>query len=215
MGIRSTLVACIALLIAGPVFAGPVENAERLLPVFEQVLDQHWIQAPMTHIMCGQVEQESGWRPKAELKTYREYGFGLGQITITSRFNNFEAARKLKPLKNWAWEERFDPECQLIYLTITDRSNYSQLRPHFDSIEDTWAASLVAYNAGMGTVLQRRAIAPATLRRRWFLGLDSVFLKHEDRLLYGKPLGQARNEYPIKVFKRAAKYRSKMKFRGR
>lgn len=211
MAIRTALTAL--LLLATVAHAGPVERARTLLPAFERTLDRHWPQAPMTHIMCGQVEQESSWKPTAELKTSREYGFGLGQITITSRFNNFETARQISSLKNWKWEERFDPECQLTFLVFTDQANYNRLESMFDTSSDTWAASLVAYNAGMGTVLQRRRAAPASLKRRWFGGLELVILKSETGELYGRNLWKVRNEYPTKVFNKADKYRRLLRTR--
>lgn len=213
MGISNTLIAVGLMLIPVTAMAGVLERAEPLLPVFERVLDDHWPKAQMTHIMCGQIEQESSWKPRAELKTSREYGFGLGQITITSRFNNFEAAKMLKPLKDWQWEDRFNPKCQLIFLVFTNRSNFNRLHSLFDTTEDTWAASMVAYNAGLGTVLQRRVAASQDKKRRWFGGLDSVFLKYESRLLYGRNLGQLRNEYPVKVFKRSYKYIDRVRLR--
>ena len=212
MAIYGSLIAF--LLLVTSAYAGPVERARVLLPVLEQTLDRHWPKAQMSHIMCGQVEQESSWRPKAELKTSREYGFGLGQITITSRFNNFETAKQLEPLKNWAWEERFDPENQLIFLVFTDQANYNRLSCLFDQPRDIWAASLVSYNAGLGTVLQRRRAAPESLKRRWFGGLELIMLKSETGELYGRNLWKVRNEYPQKVFNKSEKYKGLMRYRS-
>lgn len=188
---------------------GPTAKAQRYLPVLKESFDKHWPDAPLRHNAAGQIEQESaGWNEKAELKTSREYGFGLGQITITDRFNNFTAAQKLFP--GWKWEERFNVRNQLAYAVITDRSNFKQVSRLFRDDDSRWRGSLVAYNAGLGTVLQRRALAirNGIAADKWVGGLDQVAMAYESKLLYGRPLYKMRNEYPHIICDiRAPKYR--------
>jgi membrane-bound lytic murein transglycosylase MltF len=166
----------------------------------------------MREVMAGQIEQESRWNPRAELKTSREYGFGLAQITVTSRFDNFQEARqRLPPLQDWQWNDRWNVRYQMTFLVMTDRANFATVSRLFTDDTNRWAGALVAYNAGMGTVLQRRALALRTIpaaSTKWFGGLDSVRLPGEKRLLYGRNLGDMRNDYPRLIIKvRAPKYR--------
>lgn len=204
-------------LLAWPVngFSAPVNimaKAGKYLPTLSELVDRHWPDAPLREVMAGQIEQESRWKPGAELKTFREYGFGLAQITVTSRFDNFQEARqRLPPLRDWQWNDRWNVRHQMTYLVMTDRANFQALRGLFEDDENRWAGALVAYNAGMGTVLQRRALALRTMSvtpAKWFGGLDSVQLPGENRMLYGRNLGERRNEYPRLIIKvRAPKYR--------
>ena len=193
----------------------PSAKAKKYLPVLKTAIDTHWPAAPMRHYIAGQIEQESaGWNERAELKTSREYGIGLAQITIaynadgSERFNNFKAAQKI--FRDWKWEDRFNVKYQLGYAVINDRSSFRQVARLFRDDDSRWRASLVAYNAGYGTVLQRRALAvrsgvPAD---RWVGGLDQVAMGYEKKLLYGRPLVKMRNEYPrIICDVRAPKYR--------
>ncbi|HBG06308.1 MAG: hypothetical protein A2075_12120 [Geobacteraceae bacterium GWC2_58_44] len=198
----------------------PSAKAKRYLPVLKTAIDKHWPAAPMRHYIAGQIEQESaGWQERAEMKgkengKLREYGFGLGQITIaynkdgSERFNNFVAAQRL--FRDWKWEDRFNVKYQLGYAVVTNRGNFRQVSRLMRDDDSRWRASLVAYNAGYGTVLQRRALAirsgvPAD---RWVGGLDQVAMGYEQKLLYGRPLVKMRNEYPrIICDVRAPKYR--------
>lgn len=186
----------------------PTARAQRYLPVLHEAFDTHWPNAPLRHIAAGQIEQESaGWNERAELKTSREYGFGLGQITITDRFNNFTAAQQI--FKDWKWKDRFNVKYQLGYAVITDRSNFIQVSRLFGDDDSRWRAVLVSYNAGYGTVLQRRALAirKGAPHDRWTGGLDQVAMAYETKLLYGRPLAQMRNEYPHLICDvRAPKY---------
>lgn len=188
-------------------------GAEQHLPTLRQKIGMYWKTAPLPHLMAGQVEQESSWKVRATLKTSRELGRGLGQLTITSKFNAYQDAVKYSDLKSWKWQtDPYNPANQLAYLVLTDRANFTRVKSMFVTDEDRWAATLVAYNAGMGTVLNRRALAirKGVFNGKWFNGLDSIRLPGESKLLYGKPLGELRNEYPVRVFIRSEQYKERM-----
>ena len=197
--------------------AGPSPQAEVLRPLFLEVQKQHWNACSLPWTMAGQVEQESNWKTKATLKTSRELGRGLGQLTITykqdgsERFNTYRDAVRMRALKGWDWQQDpYHARFQLTYLVITDRSHFAVIRPQFGNDKEASAAVLVAYNAGFGTVLKRIAAARQAGQARpylWFGGLDQVRSPGEGVLLYGKDLGDTRNEYPRKVLQKAEKYR--------
>jgi hypothetical protein len=187
-----------------------LEKAKPYTHIFQEVVHKYWTDVKSEHYMLGQTEQESRWIIRAELKTSREYGFGFAQITVTDRFNNFlEAKKNIKALSAWSWENRFEARYQFIYLVLTDKSNFTKMKFMKTTI-DKWAGALVCYNAGTGTVIQRRALCKQTLGcqpDKWFDGLDSVEMNYEKKLLYGRELGKMRNEYPELVIKKAGKYK--------
>lgn len=193
--------------------------AHEHLPTLSKVIDKHWPSAPMPEIMAGQVEQESSWKTKATLKTSRELGRGLVQLTIAydskgkERFNSYLDAVSYSALKDWNWKvDPYNPERQLTYLVLRDRSAFGQRKLMMVDAEQTWRVCLVDYNAGPGRVNTRRINARmmGLPQNTWTGGLEHAYGKGEHRLLYGRPLWQAVNEYPNVIFKRAAKYQGRV-----
>jgi hypothetical protein len=201
-----------------------LRQAQTHLPQLDSLITQHWPDNNCRAFIAGQIEQETCaslkkcWNSTTELKTEREYGFGLGQITVafnkdgSERFNSFvEAKKKYKELLGaWKWEDRYNVTAQLTYIVLECKTSFVKWRNSFDSDVQTFAAVFVSYNAGAGTVLKRKALCQLTdgcNTASWFGGLASVHLKTEEVLLYGKELYKRRNEYPQNIIAvRSKKY---------
>lgn len=201
-----------------------LDQAKPTLPLFKYVVYQHWTNAPRQQNFPGTVEQETCaslkkcWNFNVQLKTSREYGFGLGQITIAYtkqgkvRFNNFlEAKKKYTELSQWQWDDRYNPTNQLIYMVLRLKQSFQSMESFFKDDDNRWAATLVSYNAGPKAVMDRIAVCrfkKGCDKTAWFQGLDSAIPPHEKKSLYGKPLYIRINEYPENIIHiRANKYK--------
>ena len=196
-------------------------NAYKYVPTLVVEQRGRWPAAVQPFTMAGQVEQEtcislksSGcWNPHTELKTRREYGFGLGQVTVTSTFNAFNEERALDPsLKNWQWSDRYDPQMQLRGLVLKDRQLF-YLVQGAASDEDRLAFAYAAYNGGMGGVLSDRRVCAATPHcdsRRWFGQVERTSLKARASVTgYGQSFFNINREYVHNILLvRSTKYRS-------
>lgn len=193
-------------------------NAHKYLPVLAEQVAGYWPTAPYRSVFAAQVETESCislrhpkcWTPYAELKTSREYGFGLGQITVTKSFDNFQAAKGLdSSLKNWAWENRYNAEYQLRTLVLMDRNNYNVFKWASDS-KERMAFSFAAYNGGVGGVLSDRAVCKATPGcdpTKWFGHVENTSKKAKAPVKgYGLSFFQINRNYAKGMWVRNVKY---------
>lgn len=190
----------------------PSIAAERNLPTLQAAYVSEWQSAPLKHIAAAQVEQESQWNEKATLKTSRELGRGLVQMTVTKRFNIYKDAVRYKTLRDWDWQkDPYNARNQLIFLVLQDRENYLQSKAV--NAEERWKMALVRYNAGGGRINARRRYATAAGMKtdRWTGGLEDAHGPLENSILYGRPLWKAVNEYPRVIFRRATKYEGRLK----
>lgn len=201
-------------------------GALTLAPTLVQVQSQYWPGAPDPWTLAGQVEQESCitlkhsrcWSPTAELKTSREYGFGLGQITTayrpdgSVRFNKFEELKaQHRELRGWDWSERYRADYQLTAIVLMTRDLHKRVDGAATPL-DRWAFTLSAYNGGMGGVLQDRLLCSNSSGcdpSRWFGHVERTSLKtrkvHQG---YGKSAFEINREYPqLILFLRREKYR--------
>ena len=152
-----------------PIIDVPI-NSIQYFPYIRELLDSSWKSLSTRSIIPSVVEQEtcitlkhkSCWNPQAQLKTSREYGFGLGQITIAydangmERFNNFIDIKKQDPiLKEWQWSDRFNPKYQLRALVVQYRNLYNNIK-WTDNELNRLAFTDSAFNGGLGGILQDR-----------------------------------------------------------
>lgn len=182
-------------------------NAAKYLPILVVEQEIHWPDAPLRSAIAAQIEQETCpslksskcWNPLTELKTSREYGFGLGQLTVTPKFDNFAEARKLHvSLRDWKFEDRFDPERQLRVVVLMDRAAFNRLSVINDPHERL-AMTFAAYNGGLGGVLQDRrlcALVAGCDPGRWFGHVEHHSLKARTKTVgYGKSFFDINREY--------------------
>ncbi|MGL4457918.1 MAG: hypothetical protein ACRCUB_05900 [Plesiomonas shigelloides] len=179
---------------AAPASTPVPKNAYQYLPQLVDAQQTIWPSAPMPSFLAAQVEQESCislthskcWNPKAQLKTKREWGRGLGQVTTayradgSIRFDKQEELRRQFPsLRGWTTERWADPHYQLTAIVEMDKSIYHRQRDAATD-RDRLSFTLSAYNGGESGVLQDRRLCantPGCDKNRWAGHVEKTSLK--------------------------------------
>ena len=191
---------------------GMLLRAAPYAPVVKSQLTELWPGMPLPSFIAAQIEQESLWNPRAELKTSREYGFGFGQFTITPRFNAFEEVKAMHPkLRDWAYEDRFNPTKQIIAVIVKDHGLYRQCRPLMATDFERLACVGASYNGGYGGFVSDRRLCGNTQGcdpTLWFGNVERTSMKSRQRWQgYGKSGFEINREYPVNTLKvRRPKY---------
>ena len=210
------------LIVTAPRASELPANAIKNLPILKEEQRLWWPDHPLPSALGAQVEQESCvslknprcWASTAELRTARERGVGLGQITKTARFDALAEMRVQFPkaLAGWSWDNAslYDPHLQLRALILMDYRNYRTLTDVTDSHERL-AMSLAAYNGGQGGLASdRRACAgtPGCDPKRWWGNVEHTSLKAKTAVAgYGKSFFEVNREYPKNIiFVRRGRY---------
>lgn len=221
-GVCIVIAALLLALAMGTARASTVPpQALQHLPTLGQEIARHWPAAPDWAILAGQVEKESCitlqhprcWNPRAELRTSREQGVGLGQITRTGRFDALSElkAQFREELAGWAWDSPslYDPAYQLRALVLMDRRNFQAITGVVPA--DHMAMALVAYNGGLGGLASDRRVCQATPGcdpARWWGHVEHTSLKARTAAKgYGKSFFEINRDYPRSIAQRAEKYR--------
>ena len=175
-------------------------GAEIYGPMLKWEQEKYWPDHPDPALLYALVEQESCislkhskcWNPKAQLKTAREEGAGMGQITRayradgTVRFDSLTDMRsRYAPLADWSWQNVYQrPDLQLRAMVLMTRES---ARPFRYTLEPLGFAD-AAYNGGLpGVQRERRAceLSPGCDARRWFDQVERHCLKSKVAI-YGK-----------------------------
>lgn len=189
------------------------------------VIKTTWPANPIPQVIPGLIEKESCitlthprcWSSRSELKTARENGVGLGQLTRAYtksgaiRFDAMEEAKSLDSrLKTWTWEDRYNARNQMIAINAMLRRNY-QIFKGMDADLDRMAISLAAYNGGIGGMQSDQRICRNTSGCNpglWFGHTEKYSLKAKTAVTgYGKSFFEINRMYPRDIlFKRMKKY---------
>jgi hypothetical protein len=196
------------------------------LPVLLAVMAQVWPDAPIPSFFPAQIEQETCislthskcWNPRAELKTSREYGFGLGQITRayradgSVRFDKFSELRaQHASLRDWQWDNRYDASYQIRALVEMDYAIYRRMVGKCAEDVDCMAFVAAAYNGGEGGLLQDRMMCRNTRGcdpEVWSGNVEHTSTKSRVKWQgYGKSAFEINREYVHNILNvRRAKY---------
>lgn len=198
--------------------AGLISGALQYLPLLAAQLTQYWASYPLPHYIAAQVDQESGWKPRATLRTSRELGAGFGQFTKTFTADGrvrFDALGEMRAkhkaeLAGWSWANPYDETMQLRALVLKNRDNWQAIRFAANDNEHT-AMMLVAYNGGLGRVLSDRNLCrntPGCDPARWWGNIEHTSLLAKTTVKgYGRSFFQINREYPQLIMRvRAPKY---------
>jgi F0F1-type ATP synthase assembly protein I len=169
---------------------GPVLKAEQV---------KYWPSHPDPAVLASLVEQESCvslksarcWSPRARLKTDREEGAGVGQITRawrqdgSLRFDTLTAMRKqYAALSEWSWENVYTrPDLQLRAVVLLSKESNTPFR----AAPAMLAFGDAAYNGGAGGVQKERRACALTRgcdAGQWFGHVERHCLKSRQPL-YG------------------------------
>lgn len=125
------------------------------------------------HYFGALIEHESGcpsiksmcWKPTARLKSQREEGAGLGQLTRayredgSLRFDSLAESRKLDPrgLNELRWDTVYQrPDLQMRVMVLMTRQNWHRVSTLTPDPHLRLQLTDLAYNAGLGRVLNDR-----------------------------------------------------------
>ncbi|HRJ63873.1 MAG TPA: hypothetical protein PLR59_05950 [Brevundimonas sp.] len=155
----------------------------------------HWADHPRPAVLPALVEHESCitlkhsrcWNPASRLKSTREEGAGLGQITRAwhadgrLRFDALAEMRDRHPaLREWSWANVYErADLQLRAVVLKSRDNYQALRPVVDP-DQRLAFADAAYNGGLGGVQRERracGLKAACDPQQWWGHVEHVCLK--------------------------------------
>lgn len=222
---RAIIVGVLLFVFSNTATAQVPDRAKRHLPALTAAVDRHFPDVPMRHYFGGLVEHESCqtlrharcWEPTARLKTSREEGAGLGQITRayrpdgSLRFDALAEMRDRHPaLRELSWGNVYSrPDLQLAGVVLKVRDDYRTLRLVTDPMQRLAMAD-AAYNGGIGGLqAERRAcgLRAGCDPHRWWGHVEATCLKSKASI-YGRRSACDINRHHVKdvLLYRAPKY---------
>lgn len=234
----SIIIAALLMLFGSRVHAAPVDartyippNANAMLPALAKEVAENWARHPAPETLAGLIEQESCvsltsrrcWNPASSLKTSREEGAGLGQITRAFRADGsvrFDALADMRArhpaLAEWSWGNVYQrADLQLRAVVLMNRENYQALARYIPNPRDTLAFADAAYNGGLGGVqADRRAcgLKAGCDPKLWFGNVEQTCTKSRAPLYGARSACDINRDHVTNVMLvRSGKYRKLMR----
>lgn len=200
--------------------------AHQHLPSLRAEIERTWPDHPtpayfgalVEHESCISLRHSRCWNPSSRLKSAREEGAGLGQLTRAwhpdgrLRFDALAEIRARHPaLSELAWETIYlRPDLQLRSMVLMSRDNWQALRMVGDPMERLAMAD-AAYNGGLGGLQRERracGLKEGCDPGRWWGHVETTCLKSRAPL-YGNRSACDINRHHVHdvVLTRLPKYR--------
>lgn len=173
-------------------YSGLPPRSQEYLPILLEQSSVFWPELVWVSVLAAQIDTETCasptskmcWSPLARLKTSREEGFGLGQITRAwdAKGNiRFDALEELKQkhqeaLEGWSWLNVSNALFQIRGVVLKNRDNFRAV-DFADTLLDQFAFMDAAYNGGLGGVLSERRICQRTsgcIPDLWFGNVENT-----------------------------------------
>lgn len=228
LGVCIVLAALLGLFGRSATAAELPPRAAQYLPTLSAEIDARWSNVPQRSYLAGLVHHESGcpalkskcWNPRSQLKTHREEGAGLGQLTRawrqdgSLRFDALSEMRSQHPaLRELDWSNIYQrPDLQLRAVVLKVRSDFSALAAVTDRQERLKFAD-AAYNGGLGGVhKERRAcgLQPGCDPQRWHGHVERICLKSKAPLYGSRSACDINRHHVVVVFKDARLYEGRV-----
>lgn len=206
------------------------ERARIYIPVLVSEYRTHWPEHPNPPLLAGMAHTETCitdrhrmcWSPQARLKSAREEGAGLGQLTRTWRADGsvrFDALAEMRQhhpaLRALSWGTIYDrPDLQLRALVLKARQDYGALAG-VRSVTERATFGVAAYNRGLGGVMsERRAcqVTPGCDPQRWFDHVSTTCTASRAPLYGGRSACDINRAHVAKAVAVADKYREAMHY---
>lgn len=162
---------------------------------FSDLYNYNYVPSLVEHESCITLKHKKCWNSLSRLKTAREEGAGLGQVTRafnpdgSVRFDTLgEMAKRYKvELREAKWETIYQrPDIQLRIMILMLRDDYKKLYT-VDDKENRMQMVDAAYNGGLGGVLKERRACGLSKNCNpniWFNNVEKYCLKSK-KVLYG------------------------------
>lgn len=169
-------------------------ESSKFMPELDQV---YYLPGLIEHESCISLKHSKCWNPKSQLKSKREEGGGLGQITRAYtddgkvRFDSLSdmAKRHKSELKELSWDNLYTrPDLQIRSIILMTRDNYRSLYDVKDNLERL-KMSDIAYNGGLGGLQKERRVcglAKDCDPNIWFGNVEKFCLKSKKPLYGGR-----------------------------